>query len=326
MALKSSFSKFITHYEIILGQLKSPYYKNEFSKVPPRLLNLMFRKVQTVDNPDIAINECGSVDMAHMAIRYSTLTEKTKLTIEEHLDKVVYSKYIIDDCVDMAINPKYEINVSLSLDINKIDYLKYFEYIYVRIIPIFDKWSYDNSNRDDIIKFNNIARYIGCSDFIPESIYDPTTLYTLCHNEKKNEILLMCSLMFDLTNKYNLDCLKNVEKVRLNKVKEIKPKKIKEIKLKTVKEIKQNKKKKKTIPKKIKQLVWNKYIGADIGTGLCLCCKYTKISQMDFQCGHDISEKNGGKIIVSNLRPICSLCNSSMGTTNMFEFMEEHGL
>ncbi len=84
--------------------------------------------------------------------------------------------------------------------------------------------------------------------------------------------------------------------------------------------------KKKSIPKKIKQLVWNNYIGEANGTGLCNCCNKTTISQMSFHCGHIISEFNGGGITINNLKPICQLCNGSMGTKNMDEFIREHGL
>lgn len=86
------------------------------------------------------------------------------------------------------------------------------------------------------------------------------------------------------------------------------------------------KNKKTPIPKKIKQLVWNKYIGEEHGTALCKCCEVTVISQMDFVCGHIISEYNGGTVTIDNLKPICSLCNSSMGTKNIDEFITMHGL
>ena len=43
---------------------------------------------------------------------------------------------------------------------------------------------------------------------------------------------------------------------------------------------------------------------------------------MSFNCGHIIAEANGGKVIVSNLKPICQNCNSSMGTKNMDDFMK----
>ena len=81
-------------------------------------------------------------------------------------------------------------------------------------------------------------------------------------------------------------------------------------------------KKKKPISAAIKRLVWNTHIGEDIGKHKCLCCKTTDITQMSFNCGHIIAEANGGDLIVSNLKPICQNCNSSMGTRNMNDFMK----
>jgi 5-methylcytosine-specific restriction endonuclease McrA len=83
-------------------------------------------------------------------------------------------------------------------------------------------------------------------------------------------------------------------------------------------------KKKRQIPATIKRLVWNKYIGESIGKNKCYCCKLTDITQLSFHCGHVISENNGGKIDIDNLRPICQNCNSSMGTKNMNEFINEY--
>lgn len=82
------------------------------------------------------------------------------------------------------------------------------------------------------------------------------------------------------------------------------------------------KKKKKPIPATIKRLVWNTNIGEMIGKSKCLCCKSTDITQMSFNCGHIVAEANGGDTIVSNLKPICQNCNSSMGTKNMGDFMK----
>lgn len=81
------------------------------------------------------------------------------------------------------------------------------------------------------------------------------------------------------------------------------------------------KKKKKTISSTIKKLVWNINIGETIGKAKCMCCNSTDITQMSFNCGHIIAEANGGNTIVSNLKPICQNCNSSMGTKNMNEFI-----
>jgi len=83
------------------------------------------------------------------------------------------------------------------------------------------------------------------------------------------------------------------------------------------------KKKKKSIPAAIKRLVWHRWIGEEIGKTKCLCCNVTDINQMSFNCGHIIAESKGGETIVSNLKPICQNCNSSMASMNMDEFMKK---
>jgi len=90
--------------------------------------------------------------------------------------------------------------------------------------------------------------------------------------------------------------------------------------------IKKEKPKRKTIPLALRRSVWNKYIGEEIGKTLCMCCKISDISQMTFSCGHIVSVYNGGDINLENLKPICVSCNSSMGTQNMDEFIQNYGL
>ena len=85
------------------------------------------------------------------------------------------------------------------------------------------------------------------------------------------------------------------------------------------------KKKKKSIPATLKRKVWNKWIGEEIGKTKCLCCLLTEITQMSFHCGHIVAEARGGELKMDNLKPICSSCNSSMGTTNMDVFMKTYG-
>ena len=92
---------------------------------------------------------------------------------------------------------------------------------------------------------------------------------------------------------------------------------IKEHAAKTVKNTK-----KKKISAAIRKLVWNTNIGEDIGKSKCMCCESTDITQLSFNCGHIVAEAKGGATIVSNLKPICQNCNSSMGTNNMSEFMK----
>lgn len=82
--------------------------------------------------------------------------------------------------------------------------------------------------------------------------------------------------------------------------------------------------KKKKIPKKIKNDSWDKNVGKDVGETTCICCRISEINAKDFIAGHIISEKNGGKVIVENILPICNQCNSSMGVMNMDEYINEY--
>ena len=80
----------------------------------------------------------------------------------------------------------------------------------------------------------------------------------------------------------------------------------------------------KGIPKHIKTLVWNKYIGAAVNSTKCLSCREELISIRSFHCGHVIAEAKGGDSTINNLRPICAPCNSSMGTMSMNEFTKTY--
>ena len=79
----------------------------------------------------------------------------------------------------------------------------------------------------------------------------------------------------------------------------------------------------KSIPKTLKNKVWDTYIGKKNGVGKCYCCK-TEIDSKNFDCGHIVAVKNGGKKTVENMRPICSPCNKSMGTENMISFGDSY--
>jgi hypothetical protein len=81
--------------------------------------------------------------------------------------------------------------------------------------------------------------------------------------------------------------------------------------------------KKKTIPKTIKNKVWDKYIGKEKGIGDCYVCS-GEIDSKNFECGHIVAESKGGKQTLENLRAICSCCNKSIGTMNMDVFKLEY--
>ena len=78
--------------------------------------------------------------------------------------------------------------------------------------------------------------------------------------------------------------------------------------------------KKKYISSTLKRLIWNKWIGEEVGKAKCCCCNTTDIVQMSFHAGHIIAEINGGKTSITNLMPICQNCNSSMGRMNLYDF------
>lgn len=82
---------------------------------------------------------------------------------------------------------------------------------------------------------------------------------------------------------------------------------------------------KEKIPMAVRHAVWSKYIGNHYHSK-CFCCNSEIITKANYECGHIISEKNGGKVDIHNLRPICSSCNKSVGSRNMDEFMQRYGL
>jgi hypothetical protein len=82
--------------------------------------------------------------------------------------------------------------------------------------------------------------------------------------------------------------------------------------------------KKKPIPSALRKAVWKRYF-KDSDNGLCVCCNTQEINIYRFDCGHVISEKNGGPAEILNLRPICQTCNSSMRTENMDDFIKRCG-
>lgn len=79
----------------------------------------------------------------------------------------------------------------------------------------------------------------------------------------------------------------------------------------------------KSIPKSLKNKVWDKYIGKKKGEGQCYCCAKT-IDSKDFECGHVLAVCKGGTNTLENLRPICGCCNKSMGSQNLESFKTEY--
>uniref|UniRef100_A0A6C0KQB4 HNH domain-containing protein n=1 Tax=viral metagenome TaxID=1070528 RepID=A0A6C0KQB4_9ZZZZ len=83
--------------------------------------------------------------------------------------------------------------------------------------------------------------------------------------------------------------------------------------------------KKERIPATIRNIVWVTHFEGS-KKGMCWLCKVEDISSANFECGHVVSEKNGGKPTIDNLRPICSFCNKSVGTMNMEDFKKKYNI
>lgn len=80
-----------------------------------------------------------------------------------------------------------------------------------------------------------------------------------------------------------------------------------------------------SIPKVLRDRVWNRWIGESVVKIKCLCCEINEIRITQFHCGHVVAEACGGKTDIANLRPICASCNTSMGTENLYEFKDRCG-
>jgi hypothetical protein len=74
--------------------------------------------------------------------------------------------------------------------------------------------------------------------------------------------------------------------------------------------------KRKTISKALRIKVWDNHFGEKAREGKCCLCENT-IKIECFDAGHIISHANGGETIASNLVPMCSVCNKSMGAENL---------
>ena len=83
--------------------------------------------------------------------------------------------------------------------------------------------------------------------------------------------------------------------------------------------------KKESIPKCVRNALFINYF-KDSRVGMCQCCKRESITMGNFHAGHILAEANGGKTALGNLIPLCALCNTSMGTYNVFDFVAKFNL
>ena len=79
----------------------------------------------------------------------------------------------------------------------------------------------------------------------------------------------------------------------------------------------------KSIPKSLKDKLWDVSYGPDSGSGECYVCK-TKINSKRFEAGHIIPVSRGGDTVLSNLKCICSTCNKAMGNQHLEIFKNKY--
>lgn len=76
--------------------------------------------------------------------------------------------------------------------------------------------------------------------------------------------------------------------------------------------------KRKCVPKKVREKVWDKAFGDEL-KGTCICCG-DGINVLNWDCAHITAHKTGGQDAEDNLLPTCRSCNRSMGTENLWDF------
>lgn len=72
--------------------------------------------------------------------------------------------------------------------------------------------------------------------------------------------------------------------------------------------------KKERIPKALREQVWIHYIGEHFSAKCPVRWCKNRINVYDYHVGHNTPESAGGTLELSNLLPICSRCNLSMGS------------
>jgi 5-methylcytosine-specific restriction endonuclease McrA len=76
------------------------------------------------------------------------------------------------------------------------------------------------------------------------------------------------------------------------------------------------------INKTVRYSLWENAFG-ETTIGLCTVCN-KNINISNFHAGHIVSVKDTGTDNISNLAPVCSLCNLSMGSQNMHDFKKKY--
>lgn len=78
------------------------------------------------------------------------------------------------------------------------------------------------------------------------------------------------------------------------------------------------------VPASLKQAAWIKYNGKRFDAKCYVKWCPNTITPFTFEAGHNIPWSKGGDTTLDNLRPICSMCNKSMGNKYSIEEYSTH--
>ena len=83
--------------------------------------------------------------------------------------------------------------------------------------------------------------------------------------------------------------------------------------------------KRESLPKCVRNALWINFF-KDARVGMCQCCLREQITIGNFHAGHIIAHANGGSTTLDNLTCLCMLCNTSMTTHNLHDFIQKYNL
>ena len=195
------------------------------------------------------------------------------------------------------------------------------------IVVEFEK-SWDILNNKKLVELKGICKSLNIKKFATMKKYELCYQIMLSHISTLNLVINYTTTNNEIkdNNDKNDKIMRNEEQELLERQQKAREEQELLERQQKTKEKEESKRKKQSIPKHVRTIVWNHYIGEDIIKHKCLCCKKVTISNTTFDVGHVLSEKNGGSHEINNLRPICGACNHSMGTENMVEFVIKYGL
>jgi 5-methylcytosine-specific restriction endonuclease McrA len=312
---------------------------------------MLSENYSTIDNQSIISDITESTNLSDNSEEFLQKTTEINKILDVELNKL-NAELLKDKCKEYNIAILSKMKKQDIINLLNIEFEKYWNIIRSKKIPelknickILDIKGFTGLKKD-VLCFQIMTYYaskiiinpdfdnkkeISTSQVVLETInVENTTIEEL--EKQKNEIERKMMEAIERQKQLELEKQRQAElekqrQAELEKQKQLELEKQKQDELEKQKQDeKELKRKKQSIPKNVRIIVWNHYIGEDIIKHKCLCCKKVVISNTNFEVGHVISEKNGGTHEINNLRPICFACNHSMGAENMIDFVVKYGL